>query len=67
MKSLYARQCFGLPVEQVRFFDELTEVQQDEVYWHFGRQNPGNYIYAVKRDGGLVEQRERKRPEWGSE
>lgn len=66
MKSLYARGCFGLPVEQVKTFDELTELQQDEVYWRFGRQNPDNFIYAVKRDGDLVSQRERKRPEWGT-
>lgn len=66
MKSLYAHQCFGLPVEQIKTFDELTEDQQQSVYWHFCRQNPGNFIYAVKRSGDLVEHRERKRPEWGT-
>ncbi len=66
MKSIYARQCFGLPVEQIKTFDKLTKAQQEAVYWHFGRQNPGNFIYAVKRSSDLVEQRERKRPEWGT-
>ncbi len=66
MKKPYARGCFGLPVGQVKTFDELTEAQQERVYWYFGRQNPGNFIYAVKRSGDLVWQRERKRPEWGT-
>ncbi len=65
MKSLYAHQCFGLPVEQVKTFDELDEYQRVAVYWHFGHQNPSNFIYAVKKSGDLVERRERKRPEWG--
>lgn len=63
-KRPYADKCFGLSVEQIRFFAELTTEQMAQVYYHFGNLNPNNFVYAVKRDGHLVEMRERKRPEW---
>jgi hypothetical protein len=65
-REVYADQCFGLPVEQIKTLDELTEDQLAEVHWHFGRLNLGDFVYAIKRSGDLVEQRERKRPEWGT-
>ena len=55
---------FGLPAEQIRFFDELTEAQVEEVRQKFtaGLVNVANYVYAAKRDGGLVPRREKRRP-----
>lgn len=59
MKQIYARD-FGLSVDQLRFFGELTEAQQAEVERLFNLINPGDYIYAVKRDGGLVWERKKR-------
>lgn len=65
-KQTYADRCFGLPVEQIREYDELTEEQLLQVYRHFGRHRLTNrgYVYAVRKDGNLVAMRERLRPEW---
>jgi hypothetical protein len=57
VKERFARE-FGLPVEQMRFFAELTEAQQARVNDHFSLYRADEYIYAVKRDGGLVWRRE---------
>lgn len=55
---------FGLPEAQIRFFDELTPAQVDEVRQQFsaGLVNVDRYVYAVKRDGTLVLRRERRNP-----
>lgn len=65
-KQMYADKCFGLPVDQIKNYDELTPEQLEQVYYHFGRHQQANqgYIYAIKKDGNLVVMRERKRPEW---
>ena len=64
-KWLYAVRCFALPVEQVKWFDELTEEQKAQVRYHFGDGGVlEKFVYAVKRDGNLVSSRERMRPEW---
>lgn len=62
-KRHYADQ-FGLPEAQIRFFDELTPPQVEEVRQQFsaGLVNVENYVYAVKRDGELVRRRERRNP-----
>ena len=46
---------FGLPVAQMRYWQELTRIQQEEAERHWGKEPPYIcYIYAAKRDGGLV-------------
>lgn len=61
VKERYARQ-FGLPVEQIKFFGELTLDQVEEVRYYFtaGLIDVDKWIYAVKRDGHLVSNRERR-------
>ena len=56
-KKPYADRCFGLPVEQVKFYDELTADQTAQVVYHFGRLYADSFVYAVKRDGNLVSMR----------
>jgi len=51
---------FGLPVEQIRHFDDLSPQQQDEVAYHFSTIDASKYIYAVKRDGHLVSIRHKR-------
>lgn len=60
-KQRYARK-FCLPADQVRFFGELNDVQVEEVrqYFSSGLVGVGNYVYAVKRSGELVWQREKR-------
>jgi len=60
-KSYYARQ-FGLPEEQIRFFDELTEEQKKQAAQVFGLWHAPEYVFAVKRDGDLVWRREKRNP-----
>ncbi len=62
-KRHYARQ-FGLPSEQIRYFDELTSDQVEEVSRQFSARliDVEGYVYAVKRDGGLVPRRIRRDP-----
>lgn len=66
-KPLYAGKCFGLPVEQVKDYDELSPEQLNQVYRHFGQDKKVNrrFVYAVKKNGDLVTMRERLRSEWG--
>jgi hypothetical protein len=45
---------FGLPADQVRYYEELTQSERKEVLYQFGSHKPENYVYAVKRAGGLV-------------
>lgn len=52
-RERFARQ-FGLPVEQVKLFEELTQEQVDEVQRVYGTYHADLYVFAVKRDGGLV-------------
>ena len=61
VKYRYA-QLFGLPAEQIRFFGELTPGQVEEVRQHFtaGLVDVDRWVYAVKRDGHLVWNRERR-------
>ena len=61
-KDHYARMLFGLPVEQIRFFDELDEKQQMAVRREYGAVDLDTYVYAVKADGELVRRREKRRP-----
>lgn len=63
-KDFYATKCFALPPEQIRYYDELTTAQKGRCHYLFGKYNAENYVYAVKKDGGLVSNRECKRPEW---
>jgi len=49
----YAR-LFGLPVEQIRHFDDLTTEQKSEVAHYFSSIGVVKYVYAVKKDGHLV-------------
>lgn len=51
---------FGLPVEQIRYFEDLSLQQQDEVAYHFSAVDASKYIYAVKRDGHLVSIRHKR-------
>jgi len=54
LKERAARK-FGLPVDQVRYYDELSEGQREEAARQWGKVPPyGDYVYAAKRDGGLV-------------
>lgn len=61
IKRRYGRQ-FGLPAEQIRFFDELNEAQVEQVrqYYSVGLVDVEKYVYAVKRDGTLVWRRKRR-------
>jgi hypothetical protein len=57
-KKRYARK-FGLPADQIRYYNELTGAEREEVLYQFGGHQfgghkPENYVYAVKRAGGLV-------------
>ena len=52
-------QMFGLPVEQIRLFNELTPTQKNSVNWLFSLANTNQYVYAVKKDGSLVSKREK--------
>ena len=52
-RERFAR-LFGLPVDQIRLFDELTEEQVDEVQQVYSLYNADAYVFAVKQDGGLV-------------
>lgn len=62
VKRHYARRFFCLPIGQVRYFGELNEAQVEEVrkYFSSGLVNVEQYVYAVRRDGRLVWQRERR-------
>jgi len=61
LKSFYAKK-FGLPIEQIRFFGELTEEQKECATYQFGTGRAGYdaYIYAIKQSGGLVPRREKR-------
>lgn len=63
-RERYAR-VMGLPPQQVRRFEELTEAQVAEVRVQFsaGLVDVGNWVYAVRRDGSLVPRREKMRGE----
>jgi hypothetical protein len=61
-KNRYAAKFFGLPVEQVKFYSELTPEQKIKVAWIFNALKPDDYIYAIKRDGTLVSKREKRVP-----
>jgi hypothetical protein len=61
-KYYYATKFFGLPTEQIKFYDELTSEQKAKVTWIFNALKPDDYIYAVKRDGTLVSKREKRVP-----
>jgi len=62
-KERWAR-WFGLPVEQIRFFDELTPQQKEIVYWEFGGFNAEDYVYAVRKGAGIVTRRGALKDEW---
>jgi len=58
-RALAAR-SFVLPVEQIRYYTELTGFQKIEAGRYWGTLPAyTNYIYAVKRDGSLVWDRKR--------
>lgn len=61
LKMLYGQQ-FGLPAEQIRWFEELTAEQVEEVAWEFSVHEAYKYVYGVKRDGKLVRRREPRDP-----
>lgn len=54
-----ARNIFGLPVDRLRHYHQLTGDQQHQVSWIWNAVSPDRYIYAVKSDGLLVMRRER--------
>jgi hypothetical protein len=60
----YATTFFGLPENQIKYYDELSAEQKERCHWLFGKTNADQFVYAVKQDGDLVSRRERKRPEW---
>lgn len=62
-KEIFAR-AFGLPVGQMRYFGELTAAQQSRVNDLFSLYRASEYIYAIKRDGGLVWRREKLAEAW---
>lgn len=47
-----------LPVEQIRFYDELTAEQVAQVEYLFSHRGNERYIYGVKRSGDVVSHRE---------
>jgi hypothetical protein len=49
---------FGLRPERMRLFSDLSEAQKDRVNYYFGLINAGDYVYAIKSDGGIVSRRE---------
>lgn len=55
VRQWYARE-FGLPAEQVRYFEELTPAQVEKVrqYFSAGLVGVKDWMYAVKRDEDLV-------------
>jgi hypothetical protein len=54
IKRLASRQ-FGLPVDQMRYYNELTEREQAEAQKYWGKIPPyERFVYAAKRAGGLV-------------
>jgi hypothetical protein len=55
----YAR-LFGMPVEQVFFFKDLTTAQENEVAYHFSSIDASKFVYAVKEDGHLVWSRHKR-------
>ena len=59
VRDFYARK-FGLPAEQIKLFEELEPDQVEDVRRLFsvGLISVDRYVYAVKRDGGLVWRRE---------
>lgn len=59
-----AAAIFGLPVEQIRFYGELTELQSRWVTWTYNTIAPDDYVYAVAVSHNMVPRRERIRPEW---
>ena len=61
-KYYYATKFFGLPEDQIKFYNELTSEQQAKVAWTFNALKPDDYIYAVKRDGALISKREKRIP-----
>lgn len=63
-KRSYANVDFGLPEEQVKFFDELTPEQVEEVRLRFsaGLINCDWWVYAVKQNGSLVPRRVLRSP-----
>ena len=63
-KYWYAVDLFALPVDQIRYYSELTAKQKKRCHWLFGKTDADKFVYAVKQDGDLVWNRERKRPEW---
>lgn len=67
-KKLYADRCFGLPVEQVKYYDELPPALKNRCQQLFGKTNVAKFVYAIKKSGDdLVDRRERLRPEWGDQ
>jgi hypothetical protein len=62
-RKRFARQ-FGLPADRIKLFDELTQEQIEEVQRAYGLYNADLYVFAVKRDGGLVWNRYKIADEW---
>ncbi|MGH7273415.1 MAG: hypothetical protein ACREIQ_03000 [Nitrospiria bacterium] len=62
-KQIYADRCFRLPVEQVKLYDELTPEQKERAHWFWGGIFT-NFVYCIKKNGKLINNRERIRPEW---
>ena len=53
-----AARAFVLPVEQIRYYDELNNDQRGSAAAKWGSvPSRSNYVYAVKRDGELVSDR----------
>ena len=60
MDKQTAARRFNLPVEQIKTYDELTPAQKEQAAHYFGEGARGYsaYLYAVKKDGNLVWNRE---------
>jgi len=59
IKERYAKK-FGLPASQIRWLGELTTAQLEQMAAHYGQLDTEQYVYAAKRDGGLVWHREKR-------
>lgn len=59
-----AAEVFGLPVERIRFYEEMCDVEMRWVRFVFDSIEPEAYIYAMTSMRSLLPRRERLRAEW---
>lgn len=59
VKRYYAR-LFGLPVDRIKFFDQLTIDQKNRVTYLFSSIGANKFVYAIKADGEMVWSRHKR-------